>query len=96
MQSIIEALYQGRLHPNEDIVPSHPEYLHLSQQATAQLDQWRSRLSKDEFCELEEYFDLCDSINSMQIEAAFSYGFKLATNLMIEVIHKGEETVVET
>ncbi|WP_245742223.1 DUF6809 family protein [Fontibacillus panacisegetis] len=48
----------------------------------------RDRLGEEAFCELEEYFDLCDSVDSMHVEAAFLHGFRLGANLMIEVMSK--------
>ncbi|WP_019637337.1 DUF6809 family protein [Paenibacillus fonticola] len=74
MESILEAFYRGQLHPEETIIPSHPDYRPLCRQVAAQTEQWRNRLGKDVFRELEEYFDLCDSIDSMHVEAAFLHG----------------------
>ncbi|MFB5269955.1 DUF6809 family protein [Paenibacillus enshidis] len=91
MKTILEALYRGQLHPDETIVPSHPEYRLLSRQVVAQTEQWRDRLGEEAFRELEAYFDLCDSVNNMQVEAAFQHGFRLGANLMIEVSIKREE-----
>ncbi|MCM3698609.1 DUF6809 family protein [Paenibacillus macerans] len=93
MKTILEALYRGQLHPDEAIVPSHPEYRPLSRQVEAQTEKWRERLGEDAFRELEEYFDLCDSVDSMHIEAAFLQGFRLGANLIIEVMSKREELV---
>ncbi|MFB5673907.1 DUF6809 family protein [Paenibacillus terreus] len=96
MQTILEALYRGQLHPDETIVPSHPEYRRLSQQVVAQTEQWRDRLGDEAFRQLEEYFDLCDRVNSMHVEAAFQHGFKLGANLMIEVSSKREGLLQDT
>ncbi|MNH43012.1 hypothetical protein D3C79_1048230 [compost metagenome] len=74
-------------------MPSHPEYRPLSRQVAAQTEQWRDRLGEEAFCEMEEYFDLCDSVDSMHVEAAFLHGFRLGANLMIEVVSKREELV---
>lgn len=91
MKSILEALYRGQLHPDEAIVPTHPQYRLLSRQVAEQTEQWRTRLGEEAFRELEKYLDLCDSVDSMQAEAAFLHGFKLGANLMIEVMSKHEE-----
>lgn len=88
MKSILEALYHGKLRPSETIVPSHPEYHSAYQQVTAQTEQWRERLGDEVFRELEEYLDLCESVNSMYVEAAFHHGFKLGANLLIETMSK--------
>lgn len=93
MNSILEALYRGQLNPDETIVPSHPEYRPLSRQIGAMTEQWRNRLGEETFRELEEYFDLCDSVDSMHVEAAFIHGFRLGANMIIEVMSKREELV---
>ncbi|MFB5268540.1 DUF6809 family protein [Paenibacillus enshidis] len=67
-------------------MPSHPEYRSLIQQVVTQTEQWRTRLDEDIFRELEEYLDLCGSVNSIHVEAAFLHGFRLGANLMIEVM----------
>ena len=93
MESILEALYRGQLHPEEIIVPSHPEYRPLSRQIGAMTEKWRKELSDEMFRELEEYSDLCVSVNSLHVEAAFIHGFRLGANMMIEVMSKREELV---
>ncbi|WP_342547469.1 DUF6809 family protein [Paenibacillus sp. FSL P2-0089] len=86
MKTILEALYHGKLQPNMTIVPSHPEYRSACRQVASETQQWRERLGEDVFRELEEYLDLCDSVNSMHVEAAFIEGFKLGANLLIETM----------
>jgi hypothetical protein len=73
MQTILKALYRGQLHPDETIVPSHPEYRCLNQQVVAQTEQWQNQLGDEAFRELEEYLDLCDRVNSMHVEAAVGF-----------------------
>ncbi|WP_341348434.1 DUF6809 family protein [Paenibacillus sp. FSL H3-0469] len=85
MKTILEALYHGKLQPSETIVPSHPEYRSACKLVAAETQQWRERLGEEVFRELEEYLDLCDSVNNMHVEAAFRHGFKLGANLLIEV-----------
>lgn len=93
MKSILEALYRGQIHPDETIVPSHPEYRPLGRQISAMTERWKNRLSEEEFRELEEFFELCDRSDGMHIEAAFLYGFRLGANIMIEIMSKREELV---
>lgn len=96
MKSILEALYRGHLHPDETIVPSHPEYRTLGRKIAAITEQLRNRLGEEEFRELEEFFDLCDRSDGMHVEAAFVHGFKLGANIMIEVMSTREELVPNT
>ncbi|MCU6713175.1 hypothetical protein M6D81_31205 [Paenibacillus sp. J5C_2022] len=93
MKSILEALYRGQLHPEEIIVPIHPEYRLLSRQLGAMTEKWRKELSAEMFRELEKYSDLCVSVNSLHVEAAFVHGFRLGANMIIEVMSKHEELV---
>lgn len=93
MESILSALYHGQIQPDETIVPSHPEYRPLGRQIGAMKEQWSSRLDEEMYRELEEYFDLCDSMDSIQVEAAFIHGFKLGANMIIEVMSRREDLV---
>ncbi|MFD2330778.1 DUF6809 family protein [Cohnella sp. GCM10020058] len=86
MDSILKALYRGQIHPDETIVPSHPEYRLLSQRIGVMTDKWRKELSNERFRELEEYSDLCVSLHSLHVEAAFIHGFKLGANMINEVL----------
>ncbi|WP_339257297.1 DUF6809 family protein [Paenibacillus sp. FSL R5-0713] len=93
MKTILEALYRGQINPDGVIVPSQPEYCSISRQVAAQTEQWRERLGEEVFRELEEYFDLCDSADSMHVEAAFLHGLRLGAHLLIEVMGNKEALV---
>lgn len=93
MESILAALYRGQLQPEETIVPLHPQYRPLSRQIDALTEEWSKRLGEEMFRKLEEYFDLCDSLDRMHIEAAFIHGFRLGANMIIEIMSKREELV---
>lgn len=94
MNSILEALYSGRLRPDETMMPTHPEYQLLGRQIAALTEQWKDRLSEDEFRELEQLFDLCGQCDGMHSEAAFVQGFRLGANMLIEVMSQREESVL--
>ncbi|MDI4649590.1 DUF6809 family protein [Cohnella hashimotonis] len=93
MDSILEALYRGQLHPDATIVPSNSEYWSLSKQIGTMTEKWRKELSDEMFRELEEYSDLCVSLNSLHVEAAFIRGFKLGANMINEVLSRRDELV---
>ncbi|MEK4527881.1 hypothetical protein CXK86_07465 [Paenibacillus sp. BGI2013] len=95
MNSILEALYNGRLRPAEMMMPTHPEYQALGRQIAALTEQWKNRLSEEEFRELEQLFDLCGRCEGMHTEAAFAQGFRLGANMLIEVMSQREESVLE-
>ncbi|XYJ23206.1 DUF6809 family protein [Bacillus velezensis] len=79
MKTILQAMYHGQIRPDET-APSHAEYRDLSRQILEQTEQWRKRLGEETFRELEEFFDLYDSENSMNTEAAFFMGSGLEPN----------------
>ncbi|MFB5269953.1 DUF6809 family protein [Paenibacillus enshidis] len=54
----------------------------------------RNRLGDEAFRELEAYFDLCDSVNNMQVEAAFQHGFRLGANLLT-VLYADGTTIID-
>ncbi|MFB5269406.1 DUF6809 family protein [Paenibacillus enshidis] len=58
MGSILEALYRGRLRPDEAIMPAHPEYRALNRNIASLTEQWKKRLGEEAFRELEDLFDL--------------------------------------
>lgn len=69
MNSILEALYNGRLRPDETMMPTHPEYQLLGRQIATMTEQWKNRLSEEEFRELEQLFDLWGQWDGMHSEA---------------------------
>ncbi|GBF78496.1 hypothetical protein PA598K_07147 [Paenibacillus sp. 598K] len=91
MKTLLSALYHGELHPDESIIPTHPDYRSLSRQAAAYAKLLRERLGEEVFRELEPYFDLCESRDSMQVEAAFLHEFKLGANILIEVMNNRDD-----
>lgn len=88
--AIIAAIYQGRLNPEELIVPSDPNYRNWSRQLAEQEKEWKIRLGDEWYTELERHLELRDQVNNMQIEASFTYGFKLGANLMLDVVSRDD------
>lgn len=77
------------------MMPTHPEYQALGRQIATLTEQWKNRLSENEFLELEQLFDLCGRCEGMHTEAAFVQGFRLGANMLIEVMSLREESVLE-
>ncbi|MGB8453637.1 MAG: DUF6809 family protein [Anaerocolumna sp.] len=91
MKSILQELFDGSIYPDELIISRDPEYWLFNKKISSMMDMWRNKLPKDEFTELEALMDLHSQVDSLHAEAAYLYGFKLATWIMIEVITgKGE------
>ncbi len=93
MKSIMQALFDGSICPDERIISRDPEYWPLNKKISSMMDMWRKKLPKDEFTELEALMDLRSQVDALNAEAAFLYGFKLATWIMIEVMTGKEELV---
>lgn len=91
MKTILEELYEGRIYPNELIIPKDPEYHPLNQKISDTIGLWKRKLSEEDYEQLEELLDLHSQSNSMYSASSFMYGFKLGANIMIEVLTgKGE------
>jgi len=93
MESLLQALYRGTVHPEEKIVPSDPEYRLIGRQMSLFTAKWRERLDEETFRELDEYSDLCLKAQSIHVETAFIQGFKLGANMMMEIMSGREELV---
>lgn len=85
MQSLLESLYYGHLISEEQLVPKDPRYRKKGRELSEKMEVWKKKLSSEDFAELEALLDLQQQIQSMEVTAAFSYGFKLGAVLMIEV-----------
>lgn len=85
MPTFIESLYYGKLIPSETILPQDPQYRQLSRQVSESMEAWKSKLSADEFHELEELLDLYQQLHGMELAASFSQGFRLGVRMIAEV-----------
>ncbi len=89
MPTLLESLYYGKLIPSETTVSQDPEYRQLSRQISESMDSWRSKLSEEDFEELEALFDLCQQLQGMELAASFAQGFRLGAALVFEVYAEG-------
>lgn len=93
MHSILEAMYQGNIYPDELIVPKGIEYRGLSNTISQRMKQWKEKLSTEDFKELEELIDLRNDLNSIQSRESFVHGFKLGSLMIIEIYTNTEQLV---
>lgn len=93
MKTILEELYNGRIFPEELIVPRNPEYRPLNQKISGLKEKWKKKLSSDDYTELEMLLDLRYDSCAMESSASFGYGFKLGALVMLEVLTGKEELV---
>ncbi|WP_440109567.1 DUF6809 family protein [Paenibacillus sp. QZ-Y1] len=90
MGSIIEEIYYGNLRPEESIVPQDAEYRELNKKVTVYIETLQSKLSKNDFEDLEQMMDLIDQVHSLYSAACFVQGFKTGAMIMAEVFTKDE------
>ncbi|MEK3792107.1 DUF6809 family protein [Paenibacillus sp. FSL R7-0204] len=90
MASILESLYHGNLHPDEQVITNDPQYTILRKRVSDIIEIWKERLSAEEFDELEALLDLYGQTHGMELAASFKYGFRLGAGIMVEVL-TGEE-----
>lgn len=93
MKSILEELYNGNICPVEAILSRNPEYRPLNRKISEMTENWRKRLNKEEFKELENLMNLRSQSNEMHTTAAFMHGFKLGAAILVEVMAGKEELV---
>ncbi|WP_340025039.1 DUF6809 family protein [Paenibacillus sp. FSL K6-1096] len=86
MESILESLYHGNLHPDEKIIPDDPQYSILRKRTSGITETWKKRLSADEFDQLEALLDLYGQCHGMELAASFKYGFRLGAGIVVEVL----------
>lgn len=86
MDSILESLYHGNLHPDENIIPDAPQYSILRKRTYDIIEVWKKRLSAEEFDELEALLDLYGQTHGMELAASFKHGFRLGAGIMVEVL----------
>ncbi|WP_339219390.1 DUF6809 family protein [Paenibacillus sp. FSL H8-0332] len=91
MDSILESLYHGNLHPDENIIPDDPQYSILRKRTSDIIEVWKDRLSAEEFDELEALLDLYGQTHGMELAASFKYGFRLGAGIMVEILTGEEE-----
>lgn len=91
MNSILCELYDGKIYPNEQITGGGAEYEAKRNQATKELSKFESKLSAEDYKELEKVLALQNEVESYVHYQNFVYGVKFGTLLMAEIfMGKGE------
>lgn len=91
MKSILQAVYDGEVYPDELIVPKDPEYRPVNRKIGEEKEHFRQTLSAEEAARFEALDALCVQASSMNCYAAFSYGFRLAAALLIEAVADADD-----
>lgn len=91
MKSLLEQLYHGSLHPDEQAISNDPHYKQLIQKTSEAIEVWKERLTEKEFNQLEQLLDLYGHTHDMELASIFTYSFRLGAGIMVEVLTGQEE-----
>ena len=81
--TILEKLYDGEIHPAEQIVPSSPEYREMADKLEQEKEYVQSKLSAADRVRFEKLCDLYSSIQIMLAYEDFSACYKLGARFML-------------
>jgi len=85
MKNVVEELYYGNLNPEEQIVPTDPEYRAINRKITELIETAKVRFSESDFAALEEILDLNGESNGILARASFVQGFRMGALVLVEV-----------
>lgn len=91
MKSILADLYEGKLHPDETIMPTEPEYRQNNRAISKSLEVCRMKFSEGDFKLLEEVLDLYGTSHAILNSASFVEGFKMGALMMIEIFEEKKQ-----
>lgn len=91
MKSILKDLYDGKLHPDEQMSPD-AEYRQLSRELSGAMEVCRKKFSETDFKLLEEVLDLYRASHSIHTKASFIQGYRMGALTMVEVFTGANET----
>lgn len=89
MNSLLEKLFRGKIFPAVEILPTDPRHRETESRIEEVKDHLEKVLPAEEIPHLEELWELYLAYSSMECSASFSYGFRLATQLMHEAFNDG-------
>ncbi len=89
MDSVIEALWNGDIHPQEGELFDTPAYKALLREADADQEALEKSFTAEQWEKWEKLSEVQDRMTVLMQEIVFSYAFRLGGKLMLEV--KGEK-----
>lgn len=91
MESILKALFNGKINPSARNSVKDSEHQLLTKKIDEERAYFKDMLSPESYKRLEELENLYLSSSDMEDYAAFSYGFRLAVLLMVDVFASKSE-----
>lgn len=86
MQSVIKQIYSGELCPAERSKVCIAEFCTAKNAAVLAHDAFEEKLCQSMKEELDEYLSKESDVTAYHMEQAFSYGFRLGAQLILEVL----------
>ena len=86
MKSILDALFDGKINPYEQIgVTGDEEYDEVNRNIRGEKEYFKSKLTEQDQQRLEAFESLFSQSSSIQDVETFRYGFRLGVLIMAEV-----------
>lgn len=95
MQSVIEALFDGKALPDTRKHTPSAEEARAIGEWQALVDAWDSAHSREERLQLDRIISAHNYVGYYADRSSFAYGFQLAANLLLEVF-AAKETLLQT
>lgn len=91
MQRVIKQIYSGELCPAERSKVCIAEFYTAKNAAVQSYDAFEEKLCQSMKEELDEYLSKESDVTAYHMEQAFSDGFRLGAQLMLEVLEVGKD-----
>ncbi|WNS44736.1 DUF6809 family protein [Paenibacillus sp. MMS20-IR301] len=95
MVIILEDFYYAKLRPNELIKPNDPELQKINQRIIDVLHMLKTKMSEEDFEQVEELYDLQSDSNSLHSALSFIQGYKIGALMMIDVFSGEKDSIYE-
>lgn len=82
---ILEALFTGKIYPEEKVVTKDPRRHEIIQRTAVLMNELEELLSEEDYKRVIELYDGLTTLEGLQSEEQFKYGFSLGMLLMKEV-----------
>ncbi len=83
--TLLEDMWYGNVNPHEAILTENRRYKHLLSLMGRNRDELSETLTDKQLETLEKYDEAMNEMHSLAEVEAFSYGFRIGVQLMIEV-----------
>lgn len=82
---ILEALYGGEIHAEENVVPSGQDYSDASKEVSDLLKELEQLISKEAFEKVNALCDAVSAVDGIEAMEQFKYGVAIGALLMKEI-----------